>query len=143
MYVRMSSSPQDHSIEHQMDRLNTYADENGFEIVTMYADAGKSGLCINGHDGLQDLIADVLNGKAKFSAILVYDISRWAASRISTKAPITKSSAARQAYRLSISLNTSSTMARAAVQGAPAFHQAHLDVPSESPVAEDLGFIFL
>ncbi|MYN04541.1 recombinase family protein [Pseudoduganella sp. DS3] len=73
----MSSIPQDHSIQHQMDRLNNYADENGFEIVRMYADAGKSGLCINGRDGLQDLISDVQSGTAGFDTILVYDVSRW------------------------------------------------------------------
>jgi len=77
MYVRMSTSPQDHSIQHQIDRLNTYAQEHQLEIVVMYVDAGKSGLRINGRDGLQGLISDVQSGSADFDTVLVYDVSRW------------------------------------------------------------------
>lgn len=77
MYVRMSSSPQDHSIEHQCSKLNEYADDHNIEIVKMYADAGKSGLRINGRDGLQELIADVQARRADFEVVLVYDVSRW------------------------------------------------------------------
>ena len=77
MYVRMSSLPQDFSIQHQIEKLSAYAEENGIEIVMVYADAGKSGLCINGRDGLQGLITDVQSGSAGFDAVLVYDVSRW------------------------------------------------------------------
>jgi len=77
MYVRMSSLPQDHSIQHQMERLGAFAEENGLEVVRVYADAGKSGLCINGREGLQELIADVRSGRAEFDTVLVYDVSRW------------------------------------------------------------------
>ena len=77
MYVRMSTSLQDRSIEHQCERLQQYADEHGIEVVKMYADAGKSGLCINGRDGLQALMADVQAGNTAFTMVLVYDVSRW------------------------------------------------------------------
>nr|WP_315256591.1 recombinase family protein [uncultured Duganella sp.] len=77
MYVRMSSTPQDHSIEHQSAKLNEYADDHNIEIVKMYADAGKSGLRINGRDGLQELIADVQARRADYEVVLVYDVSRW------------------------------------------------------------------
>lgn len=77
MYVRMSSRPQDHSIEHQCAQLGAYADEHDLEIVKVYADPGKSGLRINGRDGLQELMADVQSGKTEFQVILVYDVSRW------------------------------------------------------------------
>lgn len=69
IYVRMSSGRQDHSIQHQIDRLSAYAQENGFSIVMMYADSGKSGLRINGRDGLRGLIADVQSGSAHFSTV--------------------------------------------------------------------------
>src|SRR5216683_3233421 len=46
-------------------------------IALTYTDAGKSGLRIDGRDALKELIRDVENGKANFSAILVYDVSRW------------------------------------------------------------------
>ena len=42
-----------------------------------YADSGKSGLRLDGRDALKQLIDDVRSGAADFSAILVYDVSRW------------------------------------------------------------------
>lgn len=77
MYVRMSSRPQDHSIEHQCAKLAQYAEEHDLEVVKVYADPGKSGLRINGRDGLQELIADVQSSEVDFQVILVYDVSRW------------------------------------------------------------------
>ena len=46
-------------------------------IVRTYADAGKSGLRIDGRDALKQLIREVETGTADFNAILVYDVSRW------------------------------------------------------------------
>lgn len=77
IYVRMSSSPQDRSIEHQCDWLQRYADKHDIDVVKMYADPGKSGLRINGRDGLQELMGDVQAGKTDFDMVLVYDVSRW------------------------------------------------------------------
>ena len=47
------------------------------EIVRTYADAGKSGLRLDGRDSLKQLLADVEAGQTDFATILVYDISRW------------------------------------------------------------------
>jgi len=77
IYVRMSTSPQDYSIQHQIDCLTKYAGEHELDVVVMYADAGKSGLRINGRDGMQGLIMDVQSGNAEFDTVLVYDVSRW------------------------------------------------------------------
>ena len=76
-YVRMSTEHQQYSTENQRDRIRDYATRRGFEIVRTYADEGKSGLRIDGRQALQNLISDVVNGKADFCAILVYDVSRW------------------------------------------------------------------
>ena len=76
-YVRMSTEHQQYSTENQRDKIRDYAARRGFEIVRTYADEGKSGLRIDGRQALQNLIADVANGKADFSVILVYDVSRW------------------------------------------------------------------
>lgn len=77
MYVRMSSRPQDHSIEHQCARLEAYAEEHAIVIVRVYADTGKSGLRINGRDGMQELMDDIQARRAEFDLVLVYDVSRW------------------------------------------------------------------
>ena len=76
-YVRMSTEHQKYSTENQAEAIQQYAARRGLAIVRTYADQGKSGLSLDGRDALKQLIADVQNGTADFTAILVYDISRW------------------------------------------------------------------
>ncbi|MFZ1989612.1 MAG: recombinase family protein, partial [Alphaproteobacteria bacterium] len=76
-YVRMSTEHQRYSTENQSDAIREYARQRGYEIVRTYADAGKSGLKLDGRDALKRLIADVQSGNPGFDTILVYDISRW------------------------------------------------------------------
>jgi DNA invertase Pin-like site-specific DNA recombinase len=76
-YVRMSTEHQKYSTENQAEAMQQYAARRGIEIVRTYADAGKSGLSLDGRDGLKQLIEDVQHGAADFTTILVYDISRW------------------------------------------------------------------
>ena len=76
-YVRMSTDHQKYSTENQSDAIKQYAQARGIEIVKTYADAGKSGLKIEGRDALQQLIEGVKSGSADFTLVLVYDISRW------------------------------------------------------------------
>ena len=76
-YVRMSTEHQKYSTENQSDAIRAYANDRGLEMVRTYADAGKSGLRIEGREALQQLIRDVQEGNADFDVILVYDVSRW------------------------------------------------------------------
>ena len=76
-YVRMSTEHQRYSTENQSDVIRQYAARHGIEIVRTYADEGKSGLRLEGRDALKRLIEDVEAGEADFTAILVYDVSRW------------------------------------------------------------------
>lgn len=76
-YVRMSTEHQKYSTENQADAIRKYATRRGIQIVRTYADAGKSGLKLEGRDALKALIADVENGRADFATIIVYDVSRW------------------------------------------------------------------
>ena len=76
-YVRMSTEHQKYSTENQADAIRAYATNRGMEIVQTYADAGKSGLRIEGREALQRLIRDVETRVADFEVILVYDVSRW------------------------------------------------------------------
>ncbi len=76
-YVRMSTDHQKYSTENQADAIRHYAATRGIEIVRTYADAGKSGLKIEGRDALKQLIEDVQLGNADYTMVLVYDISRW------------------------------------------------------------------
>lgn len=76
-YARMSTEHQKYSTENQAEAMQQYAARRGIEIVRTYADAGKSGLSLDGRDGLKQLIEDVQNKTTDFTTILVYDISRW------------------------------------------------------------------
>ncbi len=76
-YIRMSTEHQQYSTENQADALREYAARRGYAIVETYADEGKSGLRMEGRVALQQLLEDVQSGRAKFAAILVYDVSRW------------------------------------------------------------------
>lgn len=73
----MSTEHQKYSTENQSDAIREYASRRGIDIVRTYADAGKSGLSLEGRDALKQLIQDVENKRADFSTILVYDVSRW------------------------------------------------------------------
>lgn len=76
-YVRMSTEDQQYSILNQQTAIGEYARKHGYEVVTTYADPGKSGVAMKDRNGLRSLLADVMGGCAPFKAILVYDISRW------------------------------------------------------------------
>src|SRR5450631_1513956 len=76
-YVRMSTEHQQYSTDNQRKVIQQYAEGRGMIITRTYTDAGKSGLRIEGRDALKELIREVENGQANFSAILVYDVSRW------------------------------------------------------------------
>ena len=76
-YVCMSTEHQQYSTENQRQVIQQFAERRGMEIIRTYTDAGKSGLRIEGRDALRQLIHDVEHGPVDFSAILVYDVSRW------------------------------------------------------------------
>ena len=76
-YVRMSTESQKYSITNQSIAIAAYAATRGIEIVRTYADEGISGLRLSNRNGLKSLLSDVVGGKADFSLILTYDVSRW------------------------------------------------------------------
>jgi DNA invertase Pin-like site-specific DNA recombinase len=76
-YVRMSTDLQKYSTENQLHTIRRYAEQRGFTIVRVFEDSGRSGLRMDGRDGLQSLMLEVQSGAASFQAILVYDVSRW------------------------------------------------------------------
>lgn len=61
----------------QREALAAYAAQHGLTIVREYCDEGRSGLSLAGRDQLKALLADVLEHRADYSTILVYDVSRW------------------------------------------------------------------
>lgn len=73
----MSTERQVYSTAYQAERIARYAAECGFEITKTFADEGRSGLTLRGRPALQQMLSEVLSGKAGFQAILVYDVSRW------------------------------------------------------------------
>jgi DNA invertase Pin-like site-specific DNA recombinase len=76
-YVRMSTDHQKYSTENQLDTIRKYAEQRGYSIMRVFEDSGRSGLKMEGRDGLKSLMLEVETGNAAFQAILVYDVSRW------------------------------------------------------------------
>src|SRR5262245_34766269 len=76
-YLRMSREHQNYSLEYQTAQNATFALAHGYEVVKTYPDAAVSGLRLRGRDGLKQLLADVIEGAPGYTAVLVYDVSRW------------------------------------------------------------------
>jgi DNA invertase Pin-like site-specific DNA recombinase len=77
LYVRMSTIAQALSPRLQEAYLRRYAEAHTMRVVRVYADVGCSGLVLAGRAGMQRLLADIAAGPVDFSALLVYDVSRW------------------------------------------------------------------
>ena len=73
----MSTEHQHYSLDYQGTTIQSYAEQNGFEVVKSYVDPGKSGLALRHRPGLSQLIQDVVSRNQPYRAILVYDVSRW------------------------------------------------------------------
>ncbi len=73
----MSTDLQKYSTENQLQTIRRYAEQRGYTIVRVFEDSGRSGLKMDGRDGLKSLMLEVESGAANFQAILVYDVSRW------------------------------------------------------------------
>jgi len=76
-YVRMSTDHQQYSTENQQGVIRKYAEGRQMQVVRTFADAGKSGLRIDGRNALKELIDIIQTGRANFDVILAYDVSRW------------------------------------------------------------------
>jgi DNA invertase Pin-like site-specific DNA recombinase len=76
-YLRMSTEHQQYSLDNQIEAICRYATQHQMEVVKTYSDAGKSGLTLRNRPALKQLLDDVEGGETSYSAILVYDISRW------------------------------------------------------------------
>jgi DNA invertase Pin-like site-specific DNA recombinase len=76
-YVRMSTEHQKYSTANQSAVIHAYAAMRDMIVVRTYADEGKSGLSLRHRPALRQLITDVQYGNTDFSAVIVYDVSRW------------------------------------------------------------------
>lgn len=75
--MRVSTPRQTASLDLQRREIDRFANEQNYEIVATYEDVGKSGLTLQGRDGLSRLLSDVISGRAQFTHLLVLDVSRW------------------------------------------------------------------
>src|SRR6202140_123990 len=73
----MSTDHQKYSTENQLDTIRRYAEQRGYTIVRVFEDSGRSGLRMDGRDGLKSLMLEVQSGTASFQANLVYHVRRW------------------------------------------------------------------
>jgi len=76
-YVRMSTDGQQYSIAYQQAAIREHALSHGIKIVRTFADPARSGLSLEDRPALLQLLREVEGGRASYSVILVYDVSRW------------------------------------------------------------------
>lgn len=76
-YIRMSTEHQDLSPDMQKVAIENYAARNRMKVIGTYLDAGRSGLTLQKRPAMKKLLRDVTSPDREFSAVLVYDISRW------------------------------------------------------------------
>lgn len=77
LYLRASTEHQNYSTSHQEAALRDYAGKQNCEIVSIFRDEGRTGLTLDGRAGLLSLFETIRSGKAEFTSVLVYDVSRW------------------------------------------------------------------
>ncbi len=81
-YCRVSTNKEEQldSLESQQKFFAGYAKKNGYELVNIYADEGKSGTKIKNRTQLLKLLNDA--AKDSFEAVLIKDISRLARNTV-------------------------------------------------------------
>lgn len=77
MYARMSTDRQSVSIPQQIDTMRRFASEHQLQVVRTYLDEGITGLVLGKRLGLRQMLADILEGRADYSIVLVLDVSRF------------------------------------------------------------------
>ena len=75
-YVR-TARQEPHLARNQMDAIRDYAKRHEMQIVKEYSDEGKSGVNIQARKSLARMIREVQDGQINFSAVLLYNVSRW------------------------------------------------------------------
>ncbi len=76
IYARFSTDRQDaRSIDDQVRRCRRFADERGWSIAEVFADAAQSGASLE-REGLQRLLAEARGRRSRFDRVLVDDLSR-------------------------------------------------------------------
>ncbi len=81
VYLRVSTEHQKYSLRRQAAELNEYAAEHGLKIVNRYVDQGRSGRTLQARPALIEMLQMIVQGRASFSEVLVYDVSRWGTLR--------------------------------------------------------------
>ena len=79
IYARVSTEEQaqrELSIPSQIDICKKFATQNGYEVIDIFIDAGKSGTTSE-REAFQELIAQAKKKPPPFNAILVYNYSRF------------------------------------------------------------------
>jgi len=73
----MSTEHQQYSPKNQLEIIRQYAAAHNMEIVQEYFDHWSERANIAGRDGTNQLMADVEAKRARFTSLLVYNVSRW------------------------------------------------------------------
>jgi len=128
IYARYSSSSQnEQSIEGQLKVCYEYAERNGYKVMTEYIDRAISGGAADNRPEFLRMIADSV--KRQFSAVLVYQLDRFARNRYDSatyKAKLKKNGVRVLSARENISDDASGVLMEAVLEGMAEYYSKEL-----------------
>lgn len=76
-YLRRSTDRQEQSLDDQRRAIETYAEEEGFEIIEWFIDDAISGTSTQARKGFQAMVQTAQDPSSSFRHVLVYDVKRF------------------------------------------------------------------
>jgi len=76
-YRHSAQDRQENSIPLQQEQVCEFAQEHGIEIIKEFADAGKSGLDVEGRPAFTEMMDEWVKKRKDFDYVLCLDVSRW------------------------------------------------------------------
>ena len=128
IYARFSSHSQnEQSIEGQLKVCYEYAQRNGYTVIAEYIDRAISGKDAENRPQFQKMITD--SAKRQFSAVLVYQLDRFARNRFDSatyKARLKKNGVRVLSARENISDDASGVLMEAVLEGMAEYYSVEL-----------------
>ncbi len=76
-YRHSAQDRQENSIPIQREKVRSWAEQNGIDIIKEFEDAGKSGLNAEGRPAFTEMMEEWVKKRNDFAYVICLDVSRW------------------------------------------------------------------
>ncbi len=76
-YRHSAQDRQENSIPIQREKVRSWAEQNGIDIIKEFEDAGKSGLNAEGRPAFSEMMNEWVKKRNDFAYVICLDVSRW------------------------------------------------------------------